>query len=79
MVNYIFEIFLINIFFFWFEILGIRKLIKYFFMVDCNLFIVEKFIGDFFSRKWVFLCGRGVVGISVVNINWYISIKLIRL
>lgn len=78
LVNYIFEISLINTFLLWFETPGTRKPTKHFSMVDCNLSIAEKLIGDFSSRKRAPSCGRGVAGISVANINRHISTKLTR-
>lgn len=55
-----------------------KKTNKTFSMVDCNLPIAEKLIGDFSSRKRAPSCGRGVAGISVANINRHISTKLTR-
>lgn len=78
LVNYIFEISLINTFLLWIETPGTRKPTKHFSMVDCNLSIAEKLIGDFSSRKRAPSCGRGVAGISVANINRHISTKLTR-
>uniref|UniRef100_K1QVL8 SH2 domain-containing protein 4A n=1 Tax=Magallana gigas TaxID=29159 RepID=K1QVL8_MAGGI len=60
------------------EIEEIRKPTKHFPMVDCNLSIAEKLIGDFSSRKRAPSCGRGVAGISDANINRHISTKLTR-
>lgn len=78
LINYIFEIFLINTFLLQFETPGTRKPTKHFSMVDCNLSIAEKLTDDFSSRKRTPSCGRGVASISVANINRHISTKLTR-
>lgn len=77
LINYVFEISLINTFLLWFETPGTRKPTKHFSMVDCNLSIAEKRFG-FSSRKRALSCGRGVAGFSVANISRHISTKLTR-
>ena len=76
LVNFIFEISLINAFLLWVETPGTRKPTKHFSMVDFNLYIAEKLIGDFSSRRRSTINKHEII--SVANIHRHICAKLIR-
>ncbi|XP_062593965.1 piggyBac transposable element-derived protein 4-like [Saccostrea cucullata] len=78
LVNFIFEISLINTFLLWLETPDTKKPTKHFSMIDSNLAIAEKLIGDFSSRKRAPSTERGFPCISVASIDRHISTKLTR-
>lgn len=72
--NFILEVVLVNIFFFWKMIFGVVKLRKYYFLGDFYVDVVMSFIEDFFNRKQFRYLGKYLI--IVVGLSEYYSMKL---
>lgn len=72
--NFILEVVLVNIFFFWKMIFGVVKLRKYYLLGDFYVDVVMSFIEDFFNRKQFRYLGKYLI--IVVGLSEYYSMKL---